>query len=63
MIILAPGALDEVFSETSASKDASAETDSRFSSWLKSSPQGGPAAGASTPSVTTPYKKRLTRFE
>lgn len=58
MIILAPGALEEIFSETS-SKDSSAGVDSRFSAWLKSPSQDGPAAS----SVTTPYKKRLTRFE
>ncbi len=71
MIILAPGALDKVFSaETSPARDAAAGPDSRFSNWLKSAPQGSAAAHIANGGVesasyqaSTPYRNRLSRFE
>ena len=63
MIILAPGALDKVFSAESSGKTAGAQDrDSRFSAWLKSPHQQDNIATAST-GTATPYKNRLSRFE
>lgn len=61
MIILAPGALDKVFSAESSRKHGDAQAaDPRFSAWLKTPRQDVPS---STVSTATPYKNRLTRFE
>lgn len=67
MIILAPGALDRVFSaETSPKADDKAGRDSRFSAWLNSKAQDSVAAPVSTPAnaaSSTAYRNRSTRFE
>lgn len=63
MIILAPGALDKVFSAESSRKPGDTQgADSRFSAWLKSARQPETPV-ASDPGMTTPYRNRLTRFE
>ncbi len=63
MIILAPGALDKVFSAESSGKTAGAQDrDSRFSAWLKSSHAQDNTATSAT-GTATPYKNRLSRFE
>ncbi len=64
MIILAPGALDKVFSaETSRKASGPQDTDSRFSAWLKSPHQDTPVASNGSTGMATPYRNRLTRFE
>ncbi len=63
MIILAPGALDKVFSaESSGKANGAQDRDSRFSAWLKSPQQQDSTASVST-GTATPYKNRLSRFE
>ncbi len=64
MIILAPGALDKVFSAESSREPGDTQgRDSRFSAWLKSSPQDAPSSANASASMASPYKNRLTRFE
>lgn len=63
MIILAPGALDKVFSAESSGKTAGAQDrDSRFSAWLKSPHQQDNPAHSSA-GMAMLYKDRHTRLE
>ena len=62
MIILAPGALDKVFSaETTGTRSQPDNLDSRFRSWLK--PSDAQNAPANPSSLANPYKNRMGRFE
>lgn len=61
MIILAPGALDRVFSAETAQRAAAPVHDSRFAQWLATTPSDTAIANHNAP--TTPYRNRATRFE
>lgn len=77
MIILAPGALDRVFTvetsatntggtHTSSARAAAAHsrgTDSRFADWLTATPQDSSTRIANGGAQSTPYRNRPSRFE